>query len=204
MAENKLVREDVLAKENLEEIGQILEGDVVTFSETLSAMDADALKKAEEDLMEDFKENEAYLKDVKYDLSDEVEFEDRKIKRTDLAAKIIQFLNRIEVQFQTSLGMYQSIRFWKTTGNVPGTPIPYGAFDSTLRMLGTLKFKGEQDCFDILVVNNWFTTGHKAYSRDNIWTQYLAAKHQAIMSAMEDLEKSAAEAANTASPDTAV
>ena len=181
-----LNREELLAKENLQEIAKELEADIALYTEELSGMDREALKQAENDLMKVFDANDEYISGVEYELPDEIEYDGRKIKRAEITTKIVSFLNRIEVQFQATLGLYQRIRFWKTRGT---GKVPYGAFDSTLRMLGTLKFKGEQDCFDILVTNNWFTAAHDQYSRDNIWTQYLHARHQAIMQTLEALDK---------------
>lgn len=193
----KLNREELLAKENLQEIAKELEADVALYNEELTGMDREALIKEEEDLMKVFDENDKYIAGVEYELPDEIEYDGRKFKRSEIINRIVGFLNRIEVQFQATLGLYQCIRFWKTRGT---GKVPYGAFDSTLRMLGTLKFKGEQDCLDILVANNWFTAAHDAYSRDNIWTQYIHAKHNAIVQALEALDKAAAEA----TPDTNV
>ena len=181
-----LNREELLAKENLQEIAKELEADIALYTEELSGMDREALKQAENDLMKVFDANDEYISGIEYELPDEIEYDGRKIKRAEITTKIVSFLNRIEVQFQATLGLYQCIRFWKTRG---AGKVPYGAFDSTLRMLGTLKFKGEQDCFDILVTNNWFTAAHDQYSRDNIWTQYLHARHQAIMQTLEALDK---------------
>lgn len=181
-----LNREELLAKENLQEIAKELEADIALYTEELSGMDREALKQAENDLMKVFDANDEYISGIEYELPDEIEYDGRKIKRAEITTKIVSFLNRIEVQFQATLGLYQCIRFWKTRGT---GKVPYGAFDSTLRMLGTLKFKGEQDCFDILVTNNWFTAAHDQYSRDNIWTQYLHARHQAIMQTLEALDK---------------
>ena len=194
----EIKREELLAKENLQEIAKELEAEVALYTEELSEKTREELETEEKNLMEVFKENDERIAGVEYELPDEIEYDGRKLKRNEITAKIVGFLNRIEVQFQATLGLYQCIRFWKTRGS---GKIPYGAFDSTLRMLGTLKFKGEQDCFDILVTNNWFTAAHDAYSRDNIWTQYLHAKHQRIMEAMEALDKNAA---GEATPDTTV
>lgn len=194
---NSITRDTVLNEQDFEKIGQLLEADVVTFTDEISDLTTEELKEKEAELMETFKENETYLSEVQYELASSVEYDGTNVKRSDIASKVIGFLNRIEVPFQASLGLYQCIRFWKTAGATPDTKIPYGAYDSTLRLLGQLKFKGETDCFDILVVNNWFATAHDGYKRDNIWTQYLSAKHQAIMTALENLEKANAEAEAT-------
>lgn len=198
--ENKIDREFVLKGENIETVAAGLEADVALYTEEISSLDAEGLKKAEADLMEEFKADDEYLKNVEYELAAEVVYDDRKIKRSELCNKVIGFINRIEVDFRNTLGIYQCVRFWKTTGATPDAKIPYGAFDSTLRMLGTLKFKGENECFNILAVNNWFAGSHDAYQRDNLWTRYLSAKHQAIMKVQEELEKKSAAATPDVAP----
>lgn len=183
---------DVLAKETVEKVQSMMEADVVAFTEEMNNINTvDELKKVEEDLMKIFDENDKYLQNVTYGLEAEVEYDGKLVKRSDIINFIIGFINRIEVEFRATLGIYQAIKYWKTKG---ADNVPYAVFDSTLRMLGTLKFKGEKDCFEILVVNNWFAGAHDSYIRDNAYTNYLAAKHQAIMSRMEELEKKAAEA----------
>lgn len=188
--EKVLDRNEILANEDMSAIQAELEAELVKQQEEIAGLTIEELKAAEEALMEEFKANDEHLKEVTYELADSVEYDGIKLKSSDVAKRIIGFLNRLEVDFRATLGIHQAIRFWKAFNN---TPIPYGAFDSTLRLLGTMKFKGETDCFDILAINNWFTSGHEAYSRDNIWTQFLSAKHQAIMTAMEQLEKSGTE-----------
>lgn len=186
----EIKREEVLAGENLEQIAKNLEAEVALYNEEVSSMDREALKAEEEALMESFKANDDHIAKSEYELPDEIEYDGRKIKRSEITTKIVGFLNRIEVPFQATLGLYQCIRFWKTRGN---DKIPYGAFDSTMRLLGQLKFKGEQDCFDILVVNNWFTAAHDEYTRDNLFTQYLHARHNVVMQAMEKLDQAEAD-----------
>lgn len=196
MSEVKLNRKELMEKD-VKDIQNELEAAVVAYSEEINAIDnIEELKKREEALMEEFKEDDEYLKSAEYELGDDVEYDNRKVKRSEIIAKIVGFLNRIEVDFRSSLGIYQGIRYWKTQAN---GKIPYPIFDNTIRLLGTLKFRGEQDCFDILVVNNWFAAAHDAYIRDNAWTNYLAALHQTIMTRMETLEKT-----STATPDAAV
>ena len=101
-----LNREELLAKENLQEIAKELEADIALYTEELSGMDREALKQAENDLMKDFDANDEYISGVEYELPDEIEYDGRKIKRAEITTKIVSFLNRIEVQFQATLGLY--------------------------------------------------------------------------------------------------
>lgn len=170
----------------MEEMQKAMMADVVTFTEYVdSKKDVQELKELEEKLMDVFKENDEYLSKISYTLPDETEYDEIKVSRTDLDRKIVYLLNKLEVEFRATLGVYQAIKFWKSSVK----EIPYNVFDSTLRLLGTLKFKGENECFDVIVINNWFTNAHEQYLRDNAYTQYLAAYHQAIMNAMEKLNE---------------
>ncbi len=190
MADNKLTRE-VLKKENFDEIQNALAADATLFAEEVANKSVEELKEMEAALMEEFKENDEHLSKVTYSLADKVEYDGHTFKRSEIINAIIGFINKMEVQFQASLGIYQGIRYWKTKG---ADPVPYAIFDNTIRLLGTLKFKGEKECLDILVINNWFATAHEAYKRDNIWTNYLAAKHESILQAYKKYEEGEAEA----------
>lgn len=180
-----LTREEISGM-TMEEMQKAMMADVVTFTEYVdSKKDVQELKELEEKLMDVFKENDEYLSKISYTLPDETEYDEIKVSRTDLDRKIVYLLNKLEVEFRATLGVYQAIKFWKSSVK----EIPYNVFDSTLRLLGTLKFKGENECFDVIVINNWFTNAHEQYLRDNAYTQYLAAYHQAIMNAMEKLNE---------------
>lgn len=180
-----LTREEI-SKMSMEEMQKAMMADVVTFTEYVdSKKEVQELKDLEEKLMDTFKENDEYLGNVKYTLPDETEYDEVKVSRTELDRKIVYLLNKLEVEFRATLGVYQAIKFWKKSTK----EIPYNVFDSTLRLLGTLKFKGADECFDVIVINNWFTNAHEQYLRDNAYTQYLAAYHQAIMNAMEKLSE---------------
>lgn len=171
----------------IEEVQNKMEADVVTFAEEINTLNTpEELKEAEKVLMEVFKDNDEYLQNVEYELGAEVEYDGQKVKRSEIVDYIIYFINKLEVEFKATLGIYQAIRYWKAKG---ANNVPYTVFDSTLRMLGTLKFQGETDCFKILVVNNWFAGAHDKYIRDNTYINYLATKHQVILKRLGDLEK---------------
>lgn len=182
-----IVKREELNELTNEEIQAKLESSVVMITEEVNALNtADEIKELEEKLMEDFKANDEYLSKVTYELAPEVEYDECTYKCGELVDKIISFINQMEVEFRATLGIYQTIRYWETKGT---EPVAYAAFDSTLRMLGTLKYKGKRECRDILAVNNWFAGAHDRYVRDNVYTNYLASIHQALMTRMEDLEK---------------
>lgn len=182
-----IVKREELNELTNEEIQAKLESSVVMITEEVNALNTtDEIKALEEALMGDFKANDEYLSKVTYELAPEVEYDECTYKCGELVDKIISFINQMEVEFRATLGIYQTIRYWETKGT---EPVAYAAFDSTLRMLGTLKYKGKRECRDILAINNWFAGAHDRYVRDNVYTNYLASIHQALMTRMEDLEK---------------
>lgn len=182
-----IVKREELNELTNEEIQSKLEASVVMVTAEVNELHSvDEVKALEEKLMEDFKANDEYLSKVTYELAPEVEYDECTYKCGELVDKIISFINRMEVEFRATLGIYQTIRYWETKGT---EPVAYAAFDSTLRMLGTLKYQGKRECRDILAVNNWFAGAHDRYVRDNVYTNYLASIHQALMTQMEAIQK---------------
>ena len=179
----EVIKRGDLEKLTVKDIQKRLESDVVVFADQIKNETSDEkLKDLEKELMEVFKENDEYLKTVEYSLGSDTEYDGVKIKRSAVIDKIIYLINKIEVEFRATLGIYQAIKFWKGVG---GDAIPYVVYDATLRLLGMLKFKGESECFDILVINNWFATVHEQYAKDNIYTQYLASLHNEILNQLK-------------------
>lgn len=182
----KITRESLNDKE-FKDIQKEMEQDVAEYSAKLATLSIKELDEQESLLMDIFKENDARMEKVSYSLSEDgATYDGITVKPTDIEKAIVNFLNRLEVDWKSTLGIHQGIRFWKT--RQAGDQIPYGVFDSTLRLLGTLKYKGEQDCFNILVINNWVSTAHDEYLKDTGFLQYLAALHQAIMTARGKLD----------------
>lgn len=188
MSEKIINREDFIKEgATIQDIQNSLESDALAFAEEINTIDSvEELKAREEKLMEVAKEDDEHLKTVHYTLPDEITSLGDKFKKGEIIKMIISFLNRIECNFQTTLGIWQGIDFWKKLTN---NEVPYGVFDSTLRLLGQLKFKGEKDCHDVLVVNDWFSSAHEAYIKDMVWTRYIATLHNIITQRMQELEK---------------
>lgn len=180
-----LKREDILTK-TIPEIQEVMTNDVTEFTAALETKTLDELKGIEAELMVEMQEDDKHLEEVAYELADSAEFDGTKVNSDKIAEKIVGFLDRLEVEWRATLGIYQAIKFWRK--EFEGT-VTYPVFDTTLRLLGTLKFKGEVDCKNVLLINNWFSTAHKDYAIDNVWKSYLAAKHQAIMQAMQSLQE---------------
>ena len=66
--------------------------------------------------------------------------------------------------------------------------IPYHVYDSTLRCLNTVTFKGLQEWTDILVVNAYLATCHNEYSLDTGSLLYFSECHNIVMNRMKELD----------------
>lgn len=168
-----------LKKKTYKEVAEELEAALNEFKNEVSQVnDTEVLKKMEEDLMEEQKKADAYIKTVKYTLPDSAEFDGEKHTKNDIAKLIVGFLNRSEVDWSYTLGLYQIVKIWKMKEL---KEIDYGAYDSTLRLLNNLKFKGYSDWHDILAINEYMKECHEPYSIDTSYLIFLNQKHQAIM-----------------------
>lgn len=168
-----------LKKKTYKEVAEELEKALEEFKvEVSNVMDVEVLNKMEEDLMTEQKTADEYIKSVKYSLPDAAEFDGEKHTKNDIAKLIVSFLNRSEVDWSYTLGLFQLVKIWKTKDL---KDIDYGAYDSTLRLLNNLKFKGYSDWHDILAINEYMKGCHEPYSIDTSYLIFLNQKHQAIM-----------------------
>lgn len=166
-----------------EEIVDVLQKRVEEFTEKVNAeKDIEILKKIEFEIDQEQEAFDTYLREAKYPLPQEpVEFEGKKYSVLDITKKIIYFLNRHEQQFQYCLGLHGVVLFWKTAKD----EIAYGIFDSTLHLLEQLKYKGDNEWVDILVVNNYLVGASEGYKRDRTCFEALAQMRNAVVSRIQ-------------------
>lgn len=168
-----------LKTKTYKEVAEELEKALEEFKNELSEIsDVEVLNKKEEELMEEQKEADKYIKSVSYELPEAAEYDGERFTKNAVARLIVEFLNRSEVDWQYTLGLFQLVNMWKSKDL---KTIDYGAFDSTLRLLNQLKFKGYTDWRNILAVNEYLKGCHEPYSIDTSYMIFLSQKHQAIM-----------------------
>ena len=176
-----------LKKKTYKEVAEELETALKEFKDELSKItDMDELGKYEEKLMEEQKAADEYIKTVEYVLPESVEYDGERFTKNAVAKLVVEFLNRLDVEWQMTLGMFQLVKMWKSKEL---TTIDYNAFDSTLRTLNLLKFKGFSDWRNILAVNEYMKGCHEPYSIDLSYMIFLSQKHQAIMDRTTLVEK---------------
>ena len=179
-------REDFNGKK-YEEMMDAMQAELVLYRDKVNAFATiDECNAEEQILMATMDEVDARLNVVEYDLPESTEFDGKHYSRKDIIASIVYFLNKIEVKWEHTLGMYQLVALWKGDNF---TKIPYRAYDSTLRCLNQVAFKGYSEWTDILAVNEYLGRCHNEYSLDTGLLIYLSECHNAVLTRQDELNK---------------
>jgi hypothetical protein len=181
-------REDFNGK-SYEEMVEAMQSELVLYKEQVAAFETiDQCNAEEQVLMASMDEVQAKLDVAAYDLPDSVEYDGEKYSKKNIVAKIVYFLNKLEVKWEQTLGLYQLVTIWKSDDF---TKIPYRVYDSTLRCLNQVSFKGLSEWTDILAVNEYLSQCHNEYSLDTGMVIYLSECHNALMNRMKELDPNA-------------
>lgn len=167
---------------NATETAEIYTKSAEEYRETIENYTIEQLKEEEEIIVKAQVDYEEYIKTINYEIPKDLTWDGKTYSRNEIYTKIIYFLNKNEVQFAYTLGLYELVKFWKNFSN---TEISYGAFDSTLRLLEQVKFKGFEEWRDILAINEFFKPLHDQYSKDISHQIYLAKLHNEVISRMD-------------------
>ena len=181
-------REDFNGKQ-YEEMAAALQADLVMYTEEVAKFETlDECTAEEQTLMASMDEIQKRLDTVEYELPKDTIYEGVKYSKKDVATKIIYFLNKIECKWEQTLGLYQLVKLWK---GQDFNSIQYRVYDSTLRCLNTVSFKGSSEWLDILVVNEYLSQCHNEYSLDTGMLVYLSEMHNIVMNRMKELDPNA-------------
>ena len=167
-----------------QEIETLLQSKLEEYTKQVNdTTDLVVLKKMELDIDAQQAEYDEYLRKAEYDIQTEpVEFEGKKYTPSEIAKKIIYYLNKNEQTFEYCLGLHGLVTLWKANDI---KKISYGAYDSTLRLLGQVKFKGDSEWVDILVINNYLSSAHEGYIKDRAGLLYLAEIRNRVVSRIQ-------------------
>lgn len=178
-------REDFNGK-TYDEMLAAMEADIVLYSDKLANFTTlDECLAEEQELMLTMDELKTKLDNVKYTLPKDVIFNNKKYSKKDMAAKVIYFLNKLEVKWEHTLGLFELVNLWKSDDF---NEIPYAVYDSTLRTLNQVSFKGMSEWTDILAVNEYFSPCHNEYSLDTGILLYHSERHNRLMNRMKELD----------------
>lgn len=108
----------------------------------------------------------------------------------DVADAIRYFLDKQEVQWQYTVGLITMYDFWNPTKNPK--QVTYPMFDSTVRTLGEMKFKGYTEWKYVVQINDYFKDIRDEYAEltETIWDN--ATKHNIILERLDLLDPSKA------------
>ena len=177
-----ITREDLNGKTG-EEITKLLEADIAEYTALVDAIETEEeLLDKEKDLMLIMDEYEAYMKNVEYELDDRCTFDGQEYTKKAVFDKIISFLDNQELAWEHVYGVYNLIKIWK---NKDVEKISYGAYDSTLRILKTLKYRGFENWKSIQTINEYLSNCHLEYARDTSYIIYVSKLHNAVIDAQE-------------------
>lgn len=181
-------REDFNGK-TYDEMASAMQADLVVYAEQVANFATiDECAAEEQVLMASMDEVQQRLDTVAYTLPKDVNYGGKLYSKKDVASKVIYFLNKIECKYEQTLGLYQLVHLWKAEDF---DVIPYRVYDSTLRCLNTVSFKGLSEWTDILVVNEFLSQCHNEYSLDTGMLVYLSEMHNLVMNRMKELEPTA-------------
>lgn len=178
-------REDFNGKK-YEEMLAAMEADLVMYTEQVDGYTTIEECTAEEQrIMGLMQEHESVLNDVKYTLPNEVFYEGKRYSKKDTSAKILYFLNKIEVKWSYTLGLKQLYDMWKSEDF---KEIPYRVYDTTLRTLDQVTYKGHTEWDDILIINEYLSGMHNEYSLDTGMLGYFSEMHNLVMNRMKEID----------------
>ena len=178
--------QEFLNKASMEDATKQFDQELREYVELVNSIDdVDKLNEMEQEIFKEQDEVKAYLKTVQYRLPESVVFDGEEYSVSEIAKAIVYFINKKEVEWKYTLGLYQLVKFWKS--NNPSI-IDYGVYDSTLRILNQVAFQGFREWRDILVCNEYFKSAHESYSKDTSWSIFTSEKHNVILDRMKMLD----------------
>jgi hypothetical protein len=91
----------------------------------------------------------------------------------------------MEVKWSYTLGLKQLVDMWKSEDF---KEINYRVYDTTLRTLDQVSYKGYSEWNDILIINEYLSGCHNDYSLDTGMLVYLSEMHNLVMNRMKAID----------------
>lgn len=162
-----------------------LDNELEEFKNSLKDKTPAELLDIETKVIEDIEKNALECKQEVFVLPNNVVFRGKNYTRSEVEKKIAYFLNKQDVNFQMTLGMYELTDMFMRGDT---KEVTYSAFDSVLRILGGLKFTGHTEWRDILIVNSWLNPIHNKYTKLTTQTMFFAQKHSILIDVIQGKE----------------
>lgn len=188
-----MIKREELTDKVQQEIQEMMESDLQVFATDVNELSEEDLLNKEEELIAIMKANDEYLKTVSYQIPEDCDFDNTCYVADTVSKQIAEIIELNEVEWSYTLGLYELSKFWR---NKP-TVIPYHTYDSTVRILGGMKYKGREQWKKILIVNQFLSTCHEDYVRDTAYMIYLSNLHNIIIDALKKYNPEVTEAKTT-------
>ena len=157
-------------------------------------IDSKTLKEAleiEKDLIAEADEINKKIAEKTFVISDE--------NYSEVAGAIRHFLEKQEVQWQYTIGLITMYDFWDP--DKKPEKVTYPMFDSTIRTLGEMKFKGYDEWKFVVLINDYFATVRDEYAllTEEIWDN--ASKHNIVIERINLLDPAKSNPASVKNPE---
>ena len=172
--------------EQLKEFTLELENKLQDFKTEVESLNEEQLHSLEEEIINEIEDYEKVVFEKQFDLSSEVVFDGDKHSFNEVVGDILYLINKNEVEYKFTLGLYELYNFWKSADKT--MKITYSVLDSTLRILGQIKFTGYSEWKRILVINEFFKPNHVEYTKINAMQVFYAQKHNIVMDKLQLLK----------------
>lgn len=176
-------REDFINKDRNEVMNEF-QKIVDDYSEYIKDMTLEQCREEEKRLVGIMDEHDKIMLGVEYDLPKSCTFKgsNREITRKAIGGYIMELLEKVECEYQYTLGYYELYMWWKE----PQAKITYNNLNSTLQVLGNnMRFRGPHQWQMILSINEYFKPLHNAYIIDNMLTHLYGACHSKLLDKMK-------------------
>lgn len=176
-------REDYInkdRKEVMEEFQKILD----QYAEDIKDFTVEQCKEEEKRLVPIMDELDKVITNVEYELPKSCCFmgSPAEITRKTIGKYICELLEKVDCEYQYTLGYYQLYMWWKD----PKSKINYNSLNSTLQVLGTnMRFRGPHQWEMILSINEYFKPVHNAYIIDNMMIHLYGTAHSKLLDQMK-------------------
>lgn len=177
-----MIKREELIEKTQEEMHGMLGVDVQEFTVKIAELATeDEVLEQENKLIVAMSDNDTHMKSIKYNIEETCVFDDTVYNAKTICKHIADFIETSEVEWSYTLGLYELVKFWK---GIPKT-VPYHVYDSTLRILGGLKYKGYEQWRRILTINAFLGTCHNEYVKDTSYMIYLSNLHNVVIDALK-------------------
>lgn len=170
----------------MDQVRETLQNDSAEYTTKVEQMNLEECQQEESVIIKELEDYDNYLNNTAYELPNIITFEGETISRVIVSDIITKLIDKWEVEWDYALGMYQLSQYWKTVG-VKESTIGYKVCDSTLRILGGVKYKGAKEWKNIMIVNEFMSSVYDSYNRDTTYLMYLSKLHSAVLDQMQKL-----------------